>query len=81
MRLTFHSGVKQEARVMGYKPMEFLNAYGENLRNQSREAITFSALGDILRTICDEDLTSVEIFITVVRFWFISTKTNTTLCH
>jgi hypothetical protein len=46
------------ARVMGYKPMEFLNAYSENLRNQSREAVTFNALGDILRTIFDEDLTA-----------------------
>jgi hypothetical protein len=38
------------ARVMGYEPMEFLNAYNENLRNQSREAVTSNALGDILRT-------------------------------
>jgi hypothetical protein len=46
------------ARAMGYKAMEFINAYSENLMNQSREAVTFSALGDILRTICDEDLTA-----------------------
>ncbi len=32
------------ARVMGYEPMEFLNAYSDNLRNQSREAVTFNAL-------------------------------------
>ena len=44
------------SRVMGYKPVEFLNAYSENLRNQSREAVTFNALGDILRTIFDEGL-------------------------
>ncbi len=44
------------ARVMGYKPMEFLNAYSENLRNQSRDAVNFNAFADILRVICDEDL-------------------------
>jgi hypothetical protein len=44
------------ARVMGYKPMEFLNAYSENLRNQSRDAVNFNALADIMRVICDEEL-------------------------
>jgi len=44
------------ARVMGYKPMEFLNAYSENLRNQSRDAVNFNALADIMRNICDEEL-------------------------
>ena len=44
------------ARVMGYKPMEFLNAYSENLRNQSRDAVNFNALADIMRLICDEEL-------------------------
>ncbi|MGB6530220.1 MAG: hypothetical protein WBF33_19125, partial [Candidatus Nitrosopolaris sp.] len=44
------------ARVMGYKPMEFMNAYSENLRNQSRDAVNFNALADIMRNICDEEL-------------------------
>jgi hypothetical protein len=41
---------------MGYKPMDFLNAYSENLRNQSRDAVNFNALADIMRVICDEEL-------------------------
>ena len=44
------------ARAMGYKPMEFLDAYSENLRNQSREAVNFNALADIMRTICQNEL-------------------------
>jgi hypothetical protein len=44
------------ARAMGYKPMEFLDAYSENLRNQSREAVNFNALADITRTICQNEL-------------------------
>ena len=36
--------------------MEFLNAYSENLRNQSRDAVNFNALADIIRVICDEEL-------------------------
>ena len=32
------------ARAMGYKPMEFLMAYSENLNNQSRDAVNFNAL-------------------------------------
>jgi hypothetical protein len=41
---------------MGYKPMEFLDAYSENLRNQSREAVNFNALADIMLTICQNEL-------------------------
>jgi hypothetical protein len=44
------------ARVMGYRPMESLNAYSENLRNESRDAVNFNALADIMRVICDEEL-------------------------
>jgi hypothetical protein len=44
------------ARALGHKPMEFLNAYSENLRNQSRDAVHFNALGDIIRDICQEEL-------------------------
>jgi hypothetical protein len=44
------------ARAMGYKPMEFLDAYSENLRNQSREAVNFNALADIMLTICQNEL-------------------------
>jgi hypothetical protein len=43
------------ARAMGYKPMEFLDAYSENLRNQSREAVNFNALADIMRIICQNE--------------------------
>ena len=38
--------------------MEFLDAYRENLKNQSRDAVNFNALADIIRTICDEELAS-----------------------
>jgi hypothetical protein len=44
------------ARAMGYKPMEFLEAYSENLRNQSREAVNFNALAEIICTICQDEL-------------------------
>jgi hypothetical protein len=44
------------ARAMGYKPMEFLKTYGENLKNQSRDAINFNALAEIICTICQDDL-------------------------
>ena len=44
------------ARAMGYKPMEFLDAYSENIRNQSREAVNFNALADIMCIICQEEL-------------------------
>lgn len=44
------------ARAMGYKPMEFLMAYSENLNNQSRDAVNFNALADIVQEICQEEL-------------------------
>jgi hypothetical protein len=44
------------ARAMGYDPMEFLKAYSENLKNQSRDTINFNALAEIMYTICQEDL-------------------------
>ncbi|MGA9841771.1 MAG: hypothetical protein WBP64_03190 [Nitrososphaeraceae archaeon] len=44
------------ARAMGYKPMEFLDAYSENLKNQSRDAINFNALAEILCSICQDEL-------------------------
>jgi hypothetical protein len=44
------------ARAMGYKPMEFLTGYSENLKNQSRDAVNFNALADIVQEICQEEL-------------------------
>jgi hypothetical protein len=44
------------AHGMGYKPMEFLTAYGENLKNQSRDAVNFNALADVVQEICQEEL-------------------------
>jgi hypothetical protein len=44
------------SRAMGYKPMEFLEAYGENLKNQSRDTINFNALAEIMCTICQDEL-------------------------
>jgi hypothetical protein len=44
------------ARAMGYTPMEFLNSYSENLKNQSRDAINFNALAEIMCTICQDEL-------------------------
>jgi hypothetical protein len=49
------------ARAIGYKPMEFLDAYRENLKNQSRDAVNFNALADIIRTICDEELANSHV--------------------
>jgi hypothetical protein len=46
------------ARAMGYEPMEFLKAYGENLRNQSRDAVNFNALAEIICNICVDELAS-----------------------
>jgi hypothetical protein len=43
------------ARAMGYKPVEFLTAYSENLKNQSRDAVNFNALADIVKEICQEE--------------------------
>ena len=45
---------------MGHKPLEFLNAYSENLKNQSRDAINFNALAEIMCTICQEDLANKQ---------------------
>lgn len=42
---------------MGYRPMEFLQAFSENQKNQSRDAVNFNALADIIREICEEELT------------------------
>ena len=36
--------------------MEFLDAYSENLKNQSRDAINFNALAEILCSICQDEL-------------------------
>lgn len=44
------------AQAMGYQPMEFLDAYTENLKNQSKDAVNFNALADIVRSICQEEL-------------------------
>jgi hypothetical protein len=44
------------ARATGYTPMEFLNAYNENLKNQSRDAVSFNALAEIMYTICQDEL-------------------------
>jgi hypothetical protein len=44
------------ARAMGYKPLEFLTAYSENLKNQSRDAVNFNALADIVQEICQEEV-------------------------
>ena len=44
------------ARAMGYNPMEFLNVYSENLKNQSRDAINFNVLAEIVCSICQEEL-------------------------
>jgi hypothetical protein len=44
------------ARAMGYDPMEFLKAYSENLKNQSRDAVNFNALAEIICTICQDEL-------------------------
>jgi sugar-specific transcriptional regulator TrmB len=44
------------ARAMRYDPMEFLNAYSESLKNQSRDAVNFNALAEIMCAICQEEL-------------------------
>jgi hypothetical protein len=44
------------ARAMGYSPMEFLDAYSENLKNQCRDAINFNALAEIICSICQDEL-------------------------
>ena len=49
------------ARAMGYEPMEFLNAYSENLRNQSRDAVNFNALAEIICAICQDEFATKHI--------------------
>jgi len=46
------------ARAMGHNPMEFLEAFSENQKNQSKEAVNFNALADIIREICEDELGS-----------------------
>ena len=46
---------------MGYEPMEFLNAYGENLKNQSRDAVNFNALAEIICAICQDEFATKHI--------------------
>ncbi|HET7391204.1 MAG TPA: hypothetical protein VFJ51_10305 [Nitrososphaeraceae archaeon] len=43
------------ARAMGYDPMEF-KAYGENLKNQNKDAVNFNALAQIMCNICQNEL-------------------------
>jgi hypothetical protein len=51
--------VKQQPGQWGYNPMEFLHAFSENQKNQSRDAVNFNALADIIRDICEEELALV----------------------
>lgn len=44
------------ARAIGYDPMEFLKAYGENLKNQRKDAVNFNALAEIMFNICQDEL-------------------------
>lgn len=44
------------AKAMGYEPMEFLKVYSENLKNQSRDAVNFNALAEIMCNICQDEL-------------------------
>jgi hypothetical protein len=48
------------ARAMGYNPMEFLHAFSDNQKNQSKDAVNFNALADIIREICEEELGFVQ---------------------
>ncbi|MGB8936359.1 MAG: hypothetical protein WCC17_14780, partial [Candidatus Nitrosopolaris sp.] len=41
---------------MGSNPMDFLDAFSENQKNQSRDAVNFNALADIIREICEKEL-------------------------
>lgn len=47
------------ARALGSKPMEFLQVFIENQKNQSRDAVNFNALADIIREICEDELARV----------------------
>jgi hypothetical protein len=46
------------ARAMGHNPMEFLQAFTENQKNQSKDAVNFNVLADIIREICEDALGS-----------------------
>jgi hypothetical protein len=46
------------ARALGYNPLEFLQAFNENQKNQSRDAVNFNALAEIIREICETELGS-----------------------
>jgi hypothetical protein len=46
------------ARALGHKPMEFLQVFSDNQKNQSRDAVNFNALADIIREICEDELGS-----------------------
>lgn len=48
------------ARAMDYNPMEFLNAYSENLKNQSRDAVNFNVLAEIMCVICEEEFATIK---------------------
>ena len=48
------------ARAMGCRPMEFLNVYSENLKNQSRDAVNFNALAEIICSICQEEFVTQQ---------------------
>jgi len=46
---------------MGYKPMEFLNSYSENLKTPGRDALNFNALAEIICAICQEEFATKHI--------------------
>lgn len=48
------------ARALGYNPMEFLDAFSENQKNQSKDAVNFNTLADTIREICEEELGSLQ---------------------
>ena len=42
------------SRVMGHKPLEFINAYYENIGKQNIEVIDSNPLGQVIVKLCDE---------------------------
>ena len=48
--------MKRGARALGSKPLDFLQTFSENQKNQSKDAVNFNALADIIREICEEEL-------------------------
>lgn len=42
------------ARAMGYEPLEFINAYYDNIGKQNIEAIEYNPLGQAIVKLCDE---------------------------